>query len=306
MSVVSKFKGKGPSGFGYGSTAEDVTAGLDLSAKRYVLTGCASGLGAETMRVLIRRGATVVGTARVLGQAQAACAPFGPKAIPLACDLSEPSSVRACVEDILRTGAPLDGIIANAGIMALPKLIVKHGLELQFLTNHIGHFLLVTGLVMRLGEAGRVVMLTSTAHTMAPKVGIEFNNLDGAHGYSTWAAYGQSKLANLLFAKELSRRLPGAHQTANAVHPGVINTGLQRSMNPILAGALRVLGPLVLKSIPEGAATETFAATHPSVASTTGEYLADCNVAQCSNLANDRALAGQLWAVSEKLAAGLA
>ena len=306
MSVVSRLKGKGPSGFGYGSTAEDVTEGLDLSAKRYVLTGCTSGLGAEVMRVLIKRGAAVFALARSLDQAATACAPYGALGAPLACDLSEPRSVRACVQEILTAGAPVDGIIANAGIMALPDLTVKHGLELQFLTNHLGHFLLVTGLLKQLGERGRVVILSSSAHKMAPKAGIEFNNLDGTHGYSPGSAYGQSKLANLLFAKELSRRLPGPHQTANAVHPGVINTGLQRSLNPFVAGVLRVMGPLVLKSIPEGAATPTFVATHPSVASTAGAYFADCNLAQCSQLASNEVLAKQLWDVSEGLAAGLA
>jgi NAD(P)-dependent dehydrogenase (short-subunit alcohol dehydrogenase family) len=306
VSVVSALKRKGPNGFGAGSTAEEVTAGLDLSGRRYLLTGCTSGLGAEAMRVLILRGATVVGTARSSDQANAACARYGGQGVPLACDLSEPASVRACVQAVRAAGVPLDGILANAGIMALPKRTVKHGLELQFLTNHMGHFLLVTGLLKELGEDGRVVVLSSTAHTMAPKAGIEFNNLDAAQGYSPWTAYGQSKLANLLFATELSRRLPGPRQTANAVHPGVINTGLQRTMHPVLAGVLRLAGPVFLKSIPEGAATETFVATHPSVAATTGAYFADCHVAPSSPLANDTSLAQQLWAVSEALAAGFA
>jgi WW domain-containing oxidoreductase len=138
---------------------------------------------------------------------------------------------------------------------------------------------------------------------MAPKSGIEFDNLNGSGGYAAWTAYGQSKLANLLFAKALSRRLPQASQTANAVHPGVINTGLQRSMNPALAAVLSVMAPLVLKDIPEGAATEMFVATHPSVAASNGEYFADCNVAQPSALARDQDLAERLWLVSQRLAA---
>lgn len=306
MSLTSMLKGTGNSGFGYGSTAEQVTEGLDLSGKRYLITGCNSGLGSEAMRVLIQRGAHVLGTARSIDKAKAACAALGEKAIPFACELSEPSSVRACVNEVSARGEHLDGIIANAGIMALPELTVKHGLEAQFLTNHIGHFMLVTGLLSQLSSTGRVVILSSSAHNMAPKTGIEFDNLDGSRGYSAWSAYGQSKLANLLFAKELAKRLPSAQQTANAVHPGVINTGLQRSMNPFLAMTLKVMGPLALKSVPQGAATEVFVATHPSVASTKGEYFTDCNVAKCRALASDAALAKTLWETSEQLVAKLA
>lgn len=304
ISLLSAFRRKGPSGFGYGSTAEQVTEGLDLPGKTYLLTGCASGLGAETMRVLVARGARVLGLARRPEQAEAACARHGDRAVPLCCDLSEPASVRACVNEVARLGYPLDGIIANAGIMALPKLTVKHGLELQFLTNHMGHFLLVTGLLPVLASHGRVVILSSTAHFQAPKEGIQFDNLNGSKGYSPFAAYNQSKLANLLFAKELARRLPGATQTSNAVHPGTINTNLMRHMNPTVARLMRVMAPLLLKSVPQGAATEVFAATHPSVAATTGEYFSDCNVSRCSALANNAQLARQLWETSERLSAG--
>lgn len=305
MSLISILKGTGASGFGYGSTAEQVTSGLDLSGKRYLITGCTSGLGAETMRVLILRGAEVVGTARSLDKARSACAALGARAIPAECELSEPGSVRKCVSDVIAQGKSLDGLIANAGIMAIPKLTVKHGLELQFLTNHVGHFLLITELLPLLAPEGRVVVLSSSAHNMAPSEGIAFDNLDGAQGYSPWKAYGQSKLANLLFAKELAKRLPSKKQTANAVHPGVINTGLQRSMGSFLAGTMQVMSPLFMKSIPEGAATETFAATHPSVGATNGEFFADCNVAKCSKLASDSALASKLWEKSEQLVAKL-
>lgn len=301
MSLISRLKGNGPSGFGSGSTADQVTAGLDLSGKRYLVTGCNSGLGAEVMRVLTSRGAEVLGTGRTIERAKEACSALK-GAVPIACELSDPTSVRACVAEV-QTRGPLDGIIANAGIMALPKLEVRHGLELQFLTNHMGHFLLVTGLLSSLNEQGRVVMLSSSAHKMAPKGGINFDNLDGSRGYSPWSFYGQSKLSNLLFAKALARRLPKATQTANAVHPGVISTGLQRSMNPVMAAALQVMGPIFLKDVPEGAATEVFVATHPSLATVRGEYFADCNVASPSADANDMALGEKLWVESERLAA---
>lgn len=305
MSVYELFKKKGPSGFGYGSTAEQVTEGLSLDGKTYLVTGCNSGLGQEALRVLALRGAKVIGTARSVDKAKAACDAIQGQTVPLACELSDPASVRACVAEVKRQGLKLDGIIANAGIMALPKNEQKFGTELQFFTNHVGHFMLVTGLLEQLTETGRVVMLSSAAHTMAPKAGIEFDNLSGEKGYSAWKQYGQSKLANLLFAKELARRFAGTKKTANAVHPGVINTNLGRHMNPVANFFFGVFGPLVLKSVPQGAATEVFVATHPSLANVSGEYFADCNVAKARADADDAALAKKLWDVTEQLVAGL-
>jgi NAD(P)-dependent dehydrogenase (short-subunit alcohol dehydrogenase family) len=189
--------------------------------------------------------------------------------------------------------------------MALPELKTAHGYELQFFTNHIGHFMLVTGLLDRLTDTGRVVMLSSSAHSQAPKGGIQFDNLDGAKGYSAWGAYGQSKIANLLFAKELSRRFAGTKRTANAVHPGVIQTNLGRHMNAIARFAFGTFGSLLLKTVPQGAATEVFVATSPTLAGVTGEYFADCNVATPRADAGDAELAKKLWDVSEKIVAEL-
>jgi WW domain-containing oxidoreductase len=305
MSLYELFTSKGPSGFGYGSTAEQVTEGLSLEGKTVLVTGCNSGLGEEALRVLALRGGRVVGTARTLEKAKAACEKVKGSTVPLACELSEPSSVKACVEEVKRQGLELDAIICNAGIMALPKPEQAFGHELQFFTNHIGHFILVTGLLEQLTETGRVVMLSSAAHFRAPKEGIQFDNLDGTKGYTPWGSYGQSKLANLLFAKELARRFAGTKKTANAVHPGVISTNLGRHMNPVARFFFGAFGPLVLKDVPQGAATEVFVATHPSVATVSGEYFADCNLAKARADASDAAMAKKLWEVSEKLVAGL-
>jgi NAD(P)-dependent dehydrogenase (short-subunit alcohol dehydrogenase family) len=182
-------------------------------------------------------------------------------------------------------------------------LEVKHGLELQFLTNHVGHFILVTGLLDRLAPEGRVTMLSSAAHTSAPRGGIDFDNLDGAKGYSAWSAYGRSKLANLLFAKALARRFAGSRRVANAVHPGVIATNLGRHMPSWGRAVLGAMEPLFLKSIPEGAATQTWAAVHPAAAEHNGEYLADCNVARASAYGRDTSLATRLWEETEALVA---
>jgi NAD(P)-dependent dehydrogenase (short-subunit alcohol dehydrogenase family) len=305
MALFFTFKSKGPTGFGYNSTAEDVTAGLFLTGKTILVTGCTSGLGEEACRVLSLRGANVIGTARTQEAADRACARLPNKGTGYACELADPKSVRACVAQIRSDGHRLDAIICNAGIMALPKLQKAQGYELQFFTNHIGHFMLVTGLLDSLADNGRVVMLSSMAHAQAPKGGIQFDNLDGARGYSPWGAYGQSKFANLLFAKELQRRFGGTKKSAYAVHPGVIRTNLARSMGGAVQVVMAIVGPLFLKTIPQGAATEVFAAVHPKALALAGQYLADCNTASPRKDAEDAALARQLWSVSEQIVQGL-
>jgi WW domain-containing oxidoreductase len=297
------FKGKGPSGFGYGSTAEDVTEGLDLSGRTILLTGCNSGIGKETLGVLVKRGAHVIAAARSVEKAQAACDDVGGETTPVACELSEPASVQACASQVIELGRPLDAIICNAGIMALPTLNQKFGYELQFFTNHIGHFILVTSLLDSLAAKGRVVMVSSDAHNGAPKEGIQFDNLTGEREYSAWANYGQSKLANLLFANHLAKRLEGTGKTANALHPGVIHTNLARSMNPIARGALAIAAPLVLKSTGEGAATQCYLAVHPGVEGVAGKYFSDCNVGKSSSRVRDAEMAAKLWDISERIVA---
>lgn len=303
MSLYGLFQGTGPTGFGYNSTSDQVTEDQDIKGKTFLLTGCNAGLGKDTLRVLTARGARVIATARTEDKAKEAIA--GRDAVPLACELSEPESVRAAVQRVRSLGLPLDGVIANAGVMALPERHVKHNLELQFLTNHIGHFLLVTGLLDQLTDTGRVVMLSSNAHNRTYPEGVRFDDLAAEKDYTPWSAYGQSKLSNLLFARLLSRRLkPG--QTANSVHPGVIATELTRHMGAVTQTLMKSLGPiLVLKSIPQGSATQCFLATHRDAAKIRGEYCADCNVATPSAHGQDDALAEALWTKTEEIVAAL-
>ncbi len=305
MSLVSFLRGRrGKSGFGYASSAEEVTAGLDLTGRHILVTGVASGLGFESARVLAQRGATILGAARTLERASAACSAFGPRAIALECELSEPVSVRAAANEVKKLGIQLDVILCNAGIMALPNRQVKHGQELQFLTNHIGHFILVQGLRDVLAPEARVVVLSSEAHRMAPPSGIRFDDLGFEQGYRPWLAYGHSKLANLLFARALARRLP-AGQTANAVHPGVIGTDLWRHLGLVAKVVSPVISAVALKSIPEGASTQCFVATRPELAGVTGEYFSNCNLAQSSAHGADQALADRLWEVTERIVQAL-
>ena len=282
--------------FNKSSTGEEVTEGLDLSGRTILVTGCNSGLGLETMRVLALRGARVLGTARTEAKASKACASIKGDTIPLVCELSEPSSVRSTVEAVEE---PLDAIIANAGIMALQDRNVQYGVEEHMLTNHVGHFILVTGLQNRLTTDGRVVILSSGAHSYARGKELNFDDLAWDHRtYTPWIAYGYSKLANILFAKELARRLPQG-QTANALHPGIIDTAIWRNVPD--EAAKRMKRSLSFKTIEQGAATGIFIATHPSPSNISGEYFTNCAIGKPSAFAQDENLAARLWEVTEEL-----
>ena len=307
MSLLSILKPKGPNGFGYGSTAEDVTAGISLAGKTVLVTGSNSGLGLETVRVLALRGAHVIATARTAEKASAALASVVKgETTAISCELANPHSVLECVARVKSHGRRLDALILNAGIMMLPKLEQVLGYERQFFTNHIGHFILTTGLLDMLAKDARVVVLSSSDHAKAPKEGIQFDNLSGESGYHARTAYGQSKFANLLFAKKLAQRFVGTKKTANAVRPGPILTNLSRNLNPILVTvAGTIANPLVLKSIPQGAATSCYVAVNPGAAQVSGEYFQDCNVAKPRADANDPELAKKLWERSEEIVANV-
>jgi len=288
--------------FDKNTTAEAASVGVDLTGKTVLITGVNSGIGFETMRVLALRGAHVVGTARTRAKAAEAAQRVRGTVTPLECELEDPESIRACAAAVAAIGKPLDVCIANAGIMALPRAEQVNGVEKQFATNHLGHYLLVRLLQPQLGAArvSRVVIVSSAAHVQAPEAGIEFDNLSGERGYRPWRAYGQSKLANILFAKALATRLPSGH-TANALHPGVIATNLARHMNPVLAGAANVAMRWFAKSVEQGAATSCYVATRPELSGITGQYFSDCAVVEPSRLARDEALAERLWETSARL-----
>jgi NAD(P)-dependent dehydrogenase (short-subunit alcohol dehydrogenase family) len=291
------------SAFGEGSTAQEVTDGLDLRGQTAVVTGCNSGLGFETMRVLASRGAHIVGTARTREKAEKACSNIEGKTTPVVLELSDFSSARSAAQAINEMNIPIDMLICNAGIMALPELELVNGLERQFVINHLGHFVFVNALVdaVKQAERGRIVMLSSCAHQQAPAVGIDFDNLDGSQSYDSWKAYGRSKLSNGLFAAELSRRLKQTGVTANSVHPGVIKTNLARY---IPGSENRTADdPIYNKTIPQGAATQCYVAANTIPANITGQYFADCNPAKANPLMYDEELARRLWSVSEQLTA---
>jgi WW domain-containing oxidoreductase len=293
-------------GFNRRSTAEQVTEGSDLSGKVAVITGVNSGLGEESMRVLCQRGAHVIGLARTQAKADAACEAAPGKATGVACELSNFDSVASASRRIRDMDMPIDILMTNAGIMAPKTLSHAHDLEMQFATNHMGHFILVDQLLdqVKWAEAGRVVILSSAAHTMTVSGGIDFDNLDASQGYSPWRFYGQSKLANLLHARHLARRLDDTDVTVNALHPGVIQTNLARDTGGLFTALMSVLAMPIQKNVAQGAATQCYVATHPDVADVSGAYFSDCKEARSSAWGRNEQLAEELWMESERLASG--
>ncbi|MEO7385677.1 MAG: SDR family NAD(P)-dependent oxidoreductase [Gammaproteobacteria bacterium] len=285
------------------STAEQVTSGMDLSGRTVLVTGANSGLGYESMRVLALRGAHVIGTARTLEKATEACASVQGRTTPLALELTDFTSVVACATQVSALGTPLDILVCNAGVMEVPTAEQVNGIERHFVTNHLGHYLLTRRLLPRLMAApqGRVVFVSSGAYKQAPAAGIEFDNLSGERDYEPRKAYGQSKLANYLFVRELARRLAGTRVTANALQPGVIMTNLGRYLPWYQLVAARLFGWVFMKSVEAGAATQVYLATWPPLATINGYFFKDCNpILPGGNMENDE-LAAKLWTVSEEL-----
>ncbi|EFJ17683.1 hypothetical protein SELMODRAFT_420551 [Selaginella moellendorffii] len=315
MGLVDLVTGRrGPSGFGSSSTAEDVTKGIDASNLTVLITGGASGIGAEASRVLAMRGARVVIAARNLTAASevknAILAEYPKARIEcLKIDLSSLSSVRSFAAEFLATKLPLNILINNAGIMMIPYELSPDGIEMQFATNHLGHFLLTNLLLDKMKETakesgiqGRIVNLSSIAHIASYSGGIQFSHLNDKAWYSDTRAYSQSKLANILHAKELAMRFKaqGVDITANAVHPGFIMTPLMRHTFYIMR-VLKFFSSFLWKNVPQGAATTCYAALHPSLKDVTGQYFVDSNKSNCSAYGRDPELAHKLWTFSQEL-----
>lgn len=295
--------------FGAESTAEEVTAGLDLSGSTALVTGCNSGLGYETMRVLALRGAHVIGTGRTLEKAAVACDTVAGRTTPLALELADFDSANACADAVRAMGVRLDMLICNAGINTFGDLELAGGIEKTFVVNYLGHFVLVKRLLplMLAAGSGRIVHVGSRAgYLRAPAEGIDFDNLRGEGEFDASQAYGRSKLANALFSLSLSRRLEGTGVSSNVVHPGLVTTNIARTAPAVVREGFRLLGPLFAKSPAQGAATQVYVATSPLLAGVNGAYFVDCNPVTVSGAHHmlDQELAARLWSEAEGMTAG--
>ncbi|XP_066389595.1 short-chain dehydrogenase TIC 32, chloroplastic-like [Miscanthus floridulus] len=317
----------GKSGFSWSSTADHVTQGISAAGLTAIVTGASSGIGSKTARTLALRGAHVVMADRSLPAAQAvrdaivAQAPEAKLDI-MELDLSSMASVRAFASQFIARGLPLNILINNAGVMAIPFALSKDGIEMQFATNHLGHFLLTHLLLDTMKKTsresnmeGRIVNVSSDVHRFAYREGIRFDKITAkeaheksklANGYSSIGAYAQSKLANILHANEFTRRFKEENVeenvkiTANSLHPGAVITNLLR-YHSILYVLHRTLGKLVLKNAEQGAATTCYVALHSDVNGKSGEYYCDSNLCEPNAKAKDMELAKKLWDFSVEL-----
>ncbi|KAF5816040.1 putative very-long-chain 3-oxoacyl-CoA reductase [Helianthus annuus] len=304
------FGRKGASGFSASSTAEDVTKGIDATGLTAIVTGASSGIGFETTRVLALHGVHVVMAVRNIESGQKVKENIvseipNAKVDVMELDLSSLASVRKFAAEFVSSNLPLNILINNAGVMAPPFTLSKDKIELQFATNHLGHFLLTELLLETMkrtsreqNKEGRIVNVSSEAHRFAYK-GIFFDQLNDESSYNPIYAYGQSKLANILHAKELTKHFKenGVNLTANVLHPGSIQTNLLRYHN-IINGVVDWIGKYFLKNIPQGAATTCYVALHPQVEGVSGEYFMDSNIAQPNSYAKNAGLAKELWDIS--------
>jgi NAD(P)-dependent dehydrogenase (short-subunit alcohol dehydrogenase family) len=265
--------------FGFESTAAQVAEGIDLTGKRVIVTGGASGIGIETVRALAGTGAEVTIAVRdtEAGKQTAANVGGDVKVAPL--DLADPASVAAFVD---AWDGPLHVLVNNAGVMALPeRTLTPLDYEMQFATNHLGHFQLALGLhdALAADRNARIVSVSSSAHLRSPVVfdDINFN----FRAYDPWLAYGQSKTANVLFAVGATARWADDGIHANALMPGGIATRLQRYVGGAEYMERRSKDPGVRFKTPEqGAATSVLLATSPLVEGVGGRYFENCNEAQ--------------------------
>ena len=305
------------SGFGYRSTAAEVVAGLDLSGRTAIVTGGYSGLGLETVKALAGAGADVIVPARRPEHATEMLDGVGAEVDEL--NLSDLDSVRAFAERFLDSGRSLDIQINNAAVMACPEARVGPGWELQFATNHLGHFVLTNLLwpVLESDGGARVIALTSTGHKITP---IRFDDINfETTPYDKWVAYGQAKTADALFAVHLDTLGQDAGVRAFAVHPGGILTPLQRHLpqeEMVAAGWISEDGvpDERMKTPEQGGATAAWAATSPQLEGRGGVYCEDCDIAKPTDPddpmrryrgvdphAVDHDAAARLWDVSAEM-----
>jgi NAD(P)-dependent dehydrogenase (short-subunit alcohol dehydrogenase family) len=281
--------------FGATSTTEEVLSGVNLQGKRIIITGVSAGLGVETARSLVAHGAQVIGAARDLVKAKVATAGVRDEVAAndgsfelVELDLASLESVRACADELVSKGEHFDVVIANAGVMATPFGHTADGFETQFGVNHLGHFLFVNRIASLMGPGSRLINLSSAGHRFA-NVDLDDPNFERTP-YDPFVSYGRSKTANILFAIAFDQKHRERGVRAAAVHPGGIQTELDRYMDPgAIEQMLKQLNesaaakgkePIRFKTVPQGAATTVWAAVVAPAEEIGGKYCEDCHVSE--------------------------
>ncbi|KAH3855034.1 retinol dehydrogenase 12-like [Dreissena polymorpha] len=286
---------------------------VKLHNRTVLITGANTGIGKETARDLAGRGARVILACRDMNRAQEAADDIkrstgNSNVIVYKLDLASLESVRDCATELLEKEDRLDILINNAGIMMTPYWKTKDGFEMQLGTNHLGHFLFTNLLLdlVKKSAPSRIINVSSRAHMRGLRR-INFDDLNSEKLYSPMNAYAQSKLANILFTRELDRRLKGTSVTAVSLHPGVVATELTRYIEiPIyfrLPAYVLYNGLIqhLMKTPTAGAQTTLHCALEPEVEQQSGKYFSDCAVLEPTTFAQDDEMASKLWSVSEKM-----
>lgn len=269
-------------------TAQEIAEPHNLSGKTVLITGCNSGIGFETMRVLASRGARIIGLARTLEKAEQACKKVTNNYLPVKCEMSDKDSLKLAVKAV---NEPIDLLIANAGVMWIQEKTIHYEVESHFFINHLAHFYIVTSLMKHLTSTAKVIVLSSAAHSFVKGKGLDLTDLSWNRKYSPWTAYALSKLANLLFVKSLSKRLQ-EKQSAFAVHPGIIDSNLWRNSPDAKA-------KYPLKTVEYGASTPVFLSVNNNL--TSGAYYTNCKIGKASKISQITTSADELYRKSEEL-----
>jgi WW domain-containing oxidoreductase len=267
-------------------TAESIGSGINLQDKTVLIAGVNSGIGFETARILALRGGKILMVARTLEKAKEACRKVAGDTIPLVCELSDVKSSQNLIQSITE---PIDVFIANAGVMAIPEKKLLNGIEAHMMVNHMSHFMLVNGLIENFTAEARIIVVSSAAHSFFRRKNFQFDNLSYDFPYSAWSAYGLSKLANILFTKELAKRLK-PNQSVVCLHPGIIDSNLWRNV-PEDKEKYKT------KGVEFGAASSVFLCN--SSKELNGAYLSGGKVTSPSKYAQGESLGKQLWELSE-------
>ncbi|KAJ4972657.1 hypothetical protein NE237_005831 [Protea cynaroides] len=303
----------GPSGFGSNSTAEQVTQDcsclLPSDHLTAIITGATSGIGAETARVLAKRGVRLIIPARDVKKAtevKERVLKETPQAeiFLFEMDLSSLASIKRFCSWFFSLGLPLNILINNAGKFSKKLEFSEDKVEMTFATNYLGHYFLTEMLLEKMietadqtGIQGRIINVSSLVHTWVKRDCFHFSHMRNPINYNGTCAYAQTKLASILHAKEIARQLKtrNARVTINAVHPGIVKTGIIREHKGFITDFLFFLASKLLKTISQAASTTCYVALNRQINGITGKYFVDCNERKCSSLANDEVLARKLW-----------
>ena len=280
---------------------------MSIEGKNVMITGPTEGIGRATAFALAERGARLHllcrNPVKAAALRDALLSRYGDSRVELyLADLGNFAEVRRAASAFIARNEPLDVLINNAGVINTRRILLDNGQEQMFAVNHLGHFLLTTLLLDRLKQAeqGRVVVVASEAYRFCR--GIRFDDLQWNEGFSAFPTYGHSKLANILFARELAERVQGTRLTVNALHPGAVRSQLG-AQNAWYAGRILALVKPFLRTAERGAETSIYLATSDEVTTTSGEYFYDCKPKQTKPSARDQEQARRLWLLSERLVA---